>query len=217
MPRTQPAEKLVSAGVHLAVQYRPLSDVRPYPRNARRHSAVQIEAIKRSLSTFGWTAPILIADGEIIAGHARHEAARQLSDESGKINGAPDPSIAPMIDLSHLPAEQRRAYVVADNRLAELAAWDFELLRGEVADLAGAGFDNTLLGYTTPELATLMNGWQTDVGKVASTDAHATSQLGLVLVRCARPQIPDVERAVRLALEGMADITISVQGGKADG
>lgn len=103
----------------------PVSRLRPYARNARTHSAKQIRAIATSIEKFGFTAPILIdPEGMILAGHARFEAVKLLGIR-----------YVPTICLNLGPA-QRRAYVIADNRLAEKAGWDFELLTSELAIVA---------------------------------------------------------------------------------
>ena len=95
-----------------------VSQLRPYKRNARTHSRRQIKQIAASIERFGWTNPVLISDdNEIIAGHGRVAAAELLGLER-----------VPAVRLCELTAEQRRAYVIADNRLAEKAGWDRDLL-----------------------------------------------------------------------------------------
>lgn len=120
----------------------------PYARNARTHSPAQVAQIAASIREFGWTNPILI-DGErgVIAGHGRLLAARSLGIDT-----------VPVIELAHLTEAQRRAYVLADNKLALNAGWDEELLRVELADLETAGFDLTLTGFTGDELVDLLGG-----------------------------------------------------------
>ncbi|CAJ7420042.1 DNA methylase N-4/N-6 domain-containing protein [Burkholderia pseudomallei] len=128
--------------VQLSVEYRPVELLIPYARNARVHSDAQIAQIAASLREFGWTSPVLV-DGEngIIAGHGRVLAARKL-----------DMSEVPVIELAHLSEAQRRAYVIADNRLALDAGWDKELLALEIADLDAMGFNVDLIGFTDKEL-----------------------------------------------------------------
>ena len=117
----------------------------PYCRNARTHSNEQISKIAASIKEFGFLNPI-IADGEngIIAGHGRVLAAQKLGMDE-----------LPVIEASHLTDAQRRAYVIADNRLALDAGWDDELLRVEFADLEDAGFDLELTGFTPEEIDAL--------------------------------------------------------------
>lgn len=104
----------------------PVERLKPYERNARTHSPEQVTKIAASLAEFGFVNPILVdsADG-IIAGHGRLAAAQEL--------GLPE---VPVIVLDHLSDTQRRAYVLADNKLAELAGWDVDILRAEMAEIA---------------------------------------------------------------------------------
>ena len=123
----------------------PVDRLVPYERNARTHSAAQIAQIAASIQEFGFTNPILVADDAgIIAGHGRLAAAQQL--------GLQD---VPVLVLSHLTPEQRRAYVLADNKLALNAGWDEELLKTEIGELVGADVDVNLLGWSAEELSDL--------------------------------------------------------------
>ena len=146
----------------LAVEYRPIEELIPYARNSRTHSDEQVAQIAASIREFGWTNPILV-DGEngIIAGHGRVLAARKLGQ------GA-----VPTIELGHLTPSQRRAYVIADNQLAQNAGWDFDLLKLELGDLAGDGFDLALLGFGDDMLESLMAPAGTD----GLTDPDATPE-----------------------------------------
>src|SRR5262252_5498891 len=122
-------------GLHpVRVAYRPLDDLVPYARNARTHTPIQLQKLRASLARFGWTTPMLTAGNAMIAGHARLAAAIAMRDAGEPIPNNPDPSRGPTIDLSHLSVADRRAYVVADNRLALDAGWDMELLRAEFDD-----------------------------------------------------------------------------------
>jgi DNA modification methylase len=136
----------------LAISYRPIGDLIPYARNARTHSEAQVALIAGSIREYGFTNPILV-DGEsgIIAGHGRALAAAKL--------GLPT---VPVIELAHLSEAQRRAYVLADNRLAEQAGWDRELLALELGDLRDMAVDLTSLGFDAGELDALLNTGQPD-------------------------------------------------------
>ena len=115
----------------------------PYARNSRTHSDAQVSQIAASIKEFGFTNPILIdADGGIIAGHGRVLAAKKLNLKE-----------LPCIELSHLSEAQRRAYVIADNKLALNAGWDDEMLRVEFQDLDELGFDLELTGFSLSEIA----------------------------------------------------------------
>lgn len=129
-------------------QLRPVSDLIPYARNARTHSEAQVAQIAASIREFGWTNPVLIdAEGGVIAGHGRLLAARKLGMEA-----------VPVIELAHLTDAQKRAYILADNRLAESAGWDDELLRLELGALREDGFSLELIGFDPKELANLLAG-----------------------------------------------------------
>lgn len=120
----------------------PISTLKPYKRNARTHTKRQIRQIADSIARFGFTNPVLIDDGgEIIAGHGRVEAAKQLS-----LSGVP------ALRLSHLSAAEKRAYVLADNKLAEKAGWDRELLAIELQGLINLDFEVELTGFEVPEI-----------------------------------------------------------------
>jgi DNA modification methylase len=128
------------------IEYRQIEALIPYARNSRTHSGAQVAQIAASIREFGWTNPVLV-DGSngIIAGHGRVLAARKLGFDQ-----------VPVIELAHLTESQKRAYVLADNKLAENAGWDDELLRIELEALQAAGFDLSLTGFADDELAALM-------------------------------------------------------------
>ena len=110
---------------HFDIVNRAPASLRPYDRNARKHSAKQIRQIADSISRFGFTNPVLVSDdGEIIAGHGRVQAAKLLGLDS-----------VPTLQLSHLNETERRAYVLADNKLALNAGWDQEMLAIELQAL----------------------------------------------------------------------------------
>ena len=136
----------------------PLEALIPYARNSRTHSEAQVAQIAASIREFGFTNPVLIdADGGIIAGHGRVMAARKL--------GLKD---VPCLRLGYLSETQRRAYVIADNKLALNAGWDEELLAVEFADLKDAGFDLELTGFAAGELVTpdFQPGSEEDQGRL---------------------------------------------------
>lgn len=124
----------------------PVDRLVPYDRNPRTHSAEQVSQIAASIVEFGFLNPILVdtADG-IIAGHGRLQAAKQLSLAH-----------VPVVVLDHLTEAQKRAYVIADNKLALNAGWDDDVLRGELDALENDGFDLKLTGFTDEELSNLL-------------------------------------------------------------
>ena len=130
----------------LQVERWPVDRLIPYARNSRTHSEEQVAQIAASIAEFGWTNPILAgADGILIAGHARLQAARKLGMTE-----------VPVIVLDHLSDTQRRALVLADNRLAMNAGWDEAMLRVELDALREDDFDIGLLGFGDEEIEALL-------------------------------------------------------------
>ena len=128
------------------IEHWPLDRLVPYARNARTHSDDQVAQIAASLIEFGWTNPILVDGwGGIIAGHGRLLAARKLGLDT-----------VPVVVIDHLTDAQRRAYVIADNKLALNAGWNDDLLAAELHALNGEGFDLALTGFDETELDQLM-------------------------------------------------------------
>jgi DNA modification methylase len=136
----------------LQITYRPIGDLIPYIRNARTHSDEQVVQLAASIKEFGWTNPVLV-DGErgIIAGHGRVMAARKLGMTE-----------VPTIEIGHMTDAQRKAYILADNKLALNAGWDLDLLRVELGELNDGGFDMELLGFSVDELEKLLAPEGTD-------------------------------------------------------
>ncbi len=136
-----------SAG-RLRIDYRPVADLRPYENNPRTHTEEQVAQIAASIREFGFANPILLdGDNGVIAGHGRLAAARALGMET-----------VPCVELGHLSEAQRRAYIVADNKIAQNAGWDEELLRKELEGLKELGADLGVLGFDPMELADITLG-----------------------------------------------------------
>ena len=136
----------------------------PYIRNSRTHSAEQVAQIAASIKEFGFTNPVLIDEtGGIIAGHGRVSAARKLGLNE-----------VPCIRLSHLSETQKRAYVIADNKLALNAGWDERLLGLEIRELSDQGFDLGLTGFTEKELEELLA--EDEDADLETTDEEALPQ-----------------------------------------
>jgi len=137
----------------LEIEYRKTGDLIPYVNNSRTHSDEQIIQVAASIKEFGFTNPILLDDGGgIIAGHGRLQAAKKLSLTE-----------VPTITLSGLSDAQKKAYVIADNKLALNAGWDDELLILELNGLRKDDFDLTLIGFDVDELAYLINKDDIDI------------------------------------------------------
>ena len=131
----------------LAIEYRAIDELIPFVNNARTHNDEQVAQIAASIKEFGWTNPILVDDGRgVIAGHGRLMAARKLGYEN-----------VPTIDLEGLSDAQKRAYILADNKLAENAGWDNDLLKIELGGLDDEGFDLSLIGFSQIDLNNLLN------------------------------------------------------------
>ena len=130
----------------LNVEYRKVETLIPYARNPRTHTEAQIAKIAASIVEYGWTNPVLVDGGNgIIAGHGRLAAARKLGLAE-----------VPVIELAHLSTAQKRAYVIADNRLALDAGWDEEMLALELAELSEVGYELSLTGFEDGELQDLL-------------------------------------------------------------
>ena len=144
----------------------PTAKLLPYARNARTHSDDQVAQIAASIAEFGFTNPILAgSDGIIVAGHGRLAAAQKLGLE-----------IVPVVVLDHLSPTQRRALVIADNRIAENAGWDDAMLRIELEALQLEGFDLDITGFDADALAELIAGDEPD--NEGQTDEDAVPEVG---------------------------------------
>lgn len=124
------------------LEWREIATLIPYARNSRTHSDEQVAQIAASIKEFGWTNPILVdGDNGIIAGHGRIAAARKLGHTQ-----------VPVIELADLTETQKKAYIIADNKLALNAGWDNEMLSLELTDLLSEGFALDVLGFDQAEL-----------------------------------------------------------------
>ena len=161
----------------MKIEQRKVDSLIPYVNNSRKHSDEQVAQIAASIKEFGWTNPILV-DGEsgIIAGHGRLMAARKL----GMVE-------IPVIELAHLSEPQRKALIIADNKLALNASWDDELLSLELKDLAANDYDLGLLGFGEEELDALLNPTKltdglTDEDEVPEPPPEPITKLGDVWI-----------------------------------
>lgn len=199
MQAKEPSEGAETQPGARAIEHRPVADLIPYANNARTHSEAQVAQIAGSIREFGFNNPVLV-DGRngIIAGHGRVLAAQKLGLNS-----------VPVIELAHLNEAQKRAYILADNRLAEQAGWDRDLLSLELADLSEIGVDLGTLGFEGAELDALLNHGQTDPREEATPEpprnpvsqAGDVWQLGPHRLLCGDATDPV---AVRLLLNGVS-------------
>ena len=131
----------------MKVEQTPIDKIIPYVSNSRTHDDAQISQIAASIKEFGFNNPVLLdGDKGIIAGHGRVMAAKKLGLKT-----------VPTIELKHLSENQRKAYIIADNKLALNAGWDMELLTLEMGDLQAEGFDLSLIGFGEMEIENLIN------------------------------------------------------------
>jgi DNA modification methylase len=170
--RKQQSNEPKGIAVERKLEWRQVTDLIPYANNSRTHSDEQVAQIAASIKEFGWTNPILV-DGEngIIAGHGRLLAARKLGHTQ-----------VPVIELTGLTDLQKKAYVIADNKLALNAGWDNDLLTLEIKELTDEGFDTSLLGFDADELDALLEPEQieglTDEDAVPEVPEEPKTKLG---------------------------------------
>ena len=144
----------------------PTGKLLPYARNARTHSEEQVAQIAASIVEFGFTNPILAgSDGIIVAGHGRLTAAQKLGLE-----------VVPVVVLDHLTPTQRRALIIADNRIAENAGWDDAMLRVELDALRDDDFDLSLTGFDADALADLFEGEEGDLGQTGDDEVPESQE-----------------------------------------
>ena len=207
------------------IQFRKVEDLTPDPRNARTHSDAQVEEIAASIRRFGWTAPAL-ADEMIRAGHGRQRAARLIYAAGERIYMAPgkdhdghmipDGSM-PVIDCSGWSEDERRAYALADNRIAENAGWDFDILTGELSALSEIEFDMAPLGFGEDAVAQLIAATpEPDAGRKdrsAGTENDSSYQhvdQFAVIVRCATEAEQEARFNAMRDLYGKDDVKVVV-------
>ena len=139
-------KKTFAPNTKLTIEYVPIDSVRPYQNNPRDNDGA-VDAVVRSIQAFGFKVPIILdGNNEIVAGHTRHKAALKLGMTE-----------VPVIRAADLTPEQVRAFRIADNKTAELAEWNYELLPIELTELQGMDFDLNLLGFSQDELAKLLD------------------------------------------------------------
>lgn len=163
-----------------------VADLVPYARNARTHSPEQVQQIAASIIEFGFNNPVLVdASGGIVAGHGRVMAALSLGLDT-----------VPVVRLGHLTDEQRRKYILADNRIAENSGWDMAMLSLELGELALLGEDLTTLGFGEAQLEGLLSGLDTAGGfgaaGIGSTESAMASPETAKPAKPAKPaEAPD--------------------------
>jgi len=152
----------------MKIEHTPVRELRPYAANARTHSKKQVKQIARSIAKFGFCNPVLIDDTkQIIAGHGRVEAAKLLGIDA-----------VPTCQLSHLSETDKRAYILADNKLAERAGWDKELLAIELQGLIELDVDIELTGFDTSEIDIILEDAREATGDPSGPEDEVPNSLG---------------------------------------
>jgi ParB-like chromosome segregation protein Spo0J len=156
----------------LKIEYKKVEDLAPYELNSRTHSEDQVVQIANSIKEFGFTNPILLdGDNGILAGHGRLAASKLLELKE-----------VPTIQLSGLTADQKRAYVIADNKIALNADWDTDILKLEITDLMDAKYDVSLVGFNDKEILKLFDDEKdTVVGEIKFSEELLESHNYVVL------------------------------------
>jgi ParB-like chromosome segregation protein Spo0J len=143
------SDRVPSSTVELGIKSVQIAALHSNGSNARTHSARQIRQIARSIERFGFNNPVLVDENNrIIAGHGRVAAAKLLGLDK-----------VPTLRIEHLSEHDKRAYIIADNRLAEKAGWDREILSIELQGLIDLGFDVELTGFEMPEIEMILAAW----------------------------------------------------------
>ncbi len=154
----------------IEVSYRPTAALIPYARNARTHSKAQIDQIVASIQEFGWTSPVLVdGDNGVLAGHGRLLAAAELGMDR-----------VPVIELAGLTQAQKRAYILADNKTALNAEWDYDILKLELVELGEARVDLAITGFSGEEVSDIVGPAEglTDPDDVPDSPPEPITRLG---------------------------------------
>ena len=147
----------------LKIRLMPVGELKPDPRNARTHTDRQIELIAKSVDELGFINPVIIDEaGNILVGHARHAAAKRRGMNE-----------VPTIQVSHMSAAQKRAYIIADNKLAELAGWDFDILGEELGLLLDEdiNLDLEAFGFYAFDIDQFVLGSQEETKEIRATSS----------------------------------------------
>lgn len=194
MPKEEQGLELTVA-MAKRIELWPVERLVPYGRNSRKHSTEQVAQIAASIVEFGFINPILVDSHDgIVAGHGRLQAAQEL--------GMPS---VPVVVLDHLSERQRKAYVIADNKLALNASWDVDVLAGEIEQLRDDGFDLDLVGFSEAEIeGLLVDGWASDIESVEKHEENLDGIQGKIVVKLDGTYRNEVIEAIRMYCDGHA-------------
>ena len=170
----QPINKKYNIAMAQKIELWNLERLKPYENNAREHSAEQVAQIAASIVEFGFLNPILVDSNDgIVAGHGRLSAAKELALD-----------VVPVVVLDHLTENQKKAYILVDNKLAENASWNEELLAQEIIKLNLQDFDLNILGWTDEEIKALQeDGWDSDIESVERNEENLDGIQGKIIVK----------------------------------
>lgn len=181
-----------------AIKEMETSQLKPYKNNSRIHDEKQVEQISASIEKFGFTQPILIDENNIVlAGHGRLMAAQKLGLQS-----------VPVIVLDNLSDAQKKAYVIADNKIGQNSKWNNEVLRIEIEDIAKDGFDVDVLAFNDKELSKLFDQF-TDV-KIEDF-ADDVPENPKIIIECRKEDIFEIVDQVNAVLENYKDAKVIYQ------
>jgi ParB-like chromosome segregation protein Spo0J len=201
-----------AGGPNAAIEWRPVADLRAYARNSRTHTAEQVLEIAGSLREYGWTMPVLIdPTGEIVAGHGRVRAADVVYSGS---DGQPPglirmvsgedipPGMVPIIVARGWTDAQKRKYVIADNRIAENAGWDVDMLRLELGDLLDEGVGINGLGFSEKDLREMAIGVEALDGlpELSTAERSDFREMTFLLLSHQADMVAEAVRVAGLAL-----------------
>jgi hypothetical protein len=174
------------------VERRQIDALIPYVRNSRTHTDAQIEQIAQAMREWGWTNPVLIDEnGGIIAGHGRVLAARKLGFAE-----------CPVMVATGWTDEQKRAYVIADNKLTDNSSWDSELLLSELESLSEKGFDLAKSGFTDDELEELFGGVN-EKGDIKKVETSRVNDRFWISVRGPLSQQAEALQRLQTVMDGL--------------
>lgn len=182
----------------LEIVYKPIGSIVGYVNNTKIHPQSQIDQIKASIKEFGMVNPIGIHNGTIVFGHGRWEALKQLGYKE-----------VPTVDLSHLSEAQRKAYTIADNRIAEAGEWDEDLLKLELITLDELGFDYSNLGF---DFEFKDNDWETDITIPEKNSNEEQSEKFEIIIKCEdedKKQLIEDKLSILISTEGIVGVTVS--------
>ena len=188
----------------IAVELRPVADLVPCARNARKHSEAAVARLVSIIGEVGWTSPILVDDDGIVAGHKRRLAALSIYQAGGKIRlpgGQELPAgMVPTLDVTGWTEAQRRAYILADNQTTLESEWDDGTLRLELSWLEGSGLDMALTGFDGEHLSSVLNAWDSDIEEVNKSGSHVEGIVKPIKVAVAQESRDAAVEAIKAAL-----------------